>query len=47
MVLLAGQLADGIFTPIVGYFSDKFNTRCGKRMPWYPRSLFALAQIIC
>eukprot|EP00331_Platyophrya_macrostoma_P012590 CAMPEP_0176430812 /NCGR_PEP_ID=MMETSP0127-20121128/14459_1 /TAXON_ID=938130 /ORGANISM="Platyophrya macrostoma, Strain WH" /LENGTH=564 /DNA_ID=CAMNT_0017812739 /DNA_START=18 /DNA_END=1712 /DNA_ORIENTATION=- len=35
IVLLAGQLADGIFTPIVGYFSDKFDTRCGKRMPWY------------
>jgi len=28
-------LADGIATPTVGYFSDKFNTRLGKRTPWY------------
>jgi len=33
--LLSGQIADGIATPIVGYFSDKINTRIGKRTPWY------------
>ena len=35
LVLLSGQIADGIATPIVGYFSDKINTRIGKRTPWY------------
>lgn len=35
LVLLSGQLADGMATPIVGFLSDKTNTRIGKRMPWY------------
>lgn len=35
LCLLSGQIADGITTPIVGVSSDKFNTRFGKRMPWY------------
>jgi len=35
LVLLSGQLADGIATPIVGYYSDKVNTRIGQRTPWY------------
>jgi Na+/melibiose symporter-like transporter len=34
-VLLSGQIADGIFTPIVGLLSDKYTTRIGKRKPWY------------
>ncbi len=34
-VILSGQIADGITTPIVGFFSDKTDTRCGKRNPWY------------
>jgi len=34
-VLLSGQIADGIATPIVGYYSDKVNTRIGQRTPWY------------
>lgn len=34
-MILAGQLADGIFTPVVGLYSDKFDTRIGKRKPWY------------
>ena len=34
-VMLSGQIADGITTPIVGFFSDKTNTRIGKRTPWY------------
>ena len=33
--MLAGQLADGIATPTVGYLSDKFTTRWGRRTPWY------------
>jgi hypothetical protein len=28
--LLSGQICDGIATPIVGYISDKYNTRWGK-----------------
>jgi len=35
LVLLFGQVADGLATPIVGAFSDRFNTRLGKRTPWY------------
>jgi len=33
--LFSGQIADGIMTPIVGLLSDKINTRCGQRMPWF------------
>lgn len=33
--LLAGQICDGIATPIVGLLSDKFDTKIGKRKPWY------------
>lgn len=33
--LLAGQIADGIATPIVGYFSDRTKTKYGQRTPWY------------
>ena len=33
--LLAGQICDGIATPVVGMLSDKFNTRIGQRKPWY------------
>lgn len=40
--LLAGQICDGIATPIVGFLSDSSNTRfgmlfiyLGKRTPWY------------
>jgi len=35
IVLLSGQLADGIATPLVGIYSDKTNTKIGKRTPWY------------
>eukprot|EP00743_Colponemidia_sp_Colp-15_P004775 GILK01005142.1.p1 GENE.GILK01005142.1~~GILK01005142.1.p1 ORF type:complete len:514 (+),score=50.78 GILK01005142.1:55-1596(+) len=34
-VMLAGQVADGVFTPLVGYLSDKTDTRFGRRKPWY------------
>ena len=33
--MLSGQIADGICTSLVGFLSDKINTRFGKRMPWY------------
>ena len=32
---LAGQLSDGLMSPIAGILADKFNTRIGKRTPWY------------
>jgi len=32
---LSGQFADGFATTLVGSLSDKFNTRWGKRIPWY------------
>ena len=34
-VMLSGQIADGLTTPLVGFFSDKINSPCGKRSPWY------------
>jgi Na+/melibiose symporter-like transporter len=34
-VMLSGQVADAIATPLVGILSDKTNTRIGKRTPWY------------
>lgn len=33
--MLAGQICDGIATPVVGMLSDKYETRIGKRMPYY------------
>ena len=33
--VLSGQFADGIMTPLVGIFSDMFDSPCGKRTPWY------------
>lgn len=33
--MLVGQIVDGFTTPLVGYFSDKYNSRIGKRKPWY------------
>lgn len=35
LCLLSGQIADGITTPIVGYMSDKLDSKCGKRNVWY------------
>lgn len=35
LTMLSGQITDGITTPIVGYFSDKTETRIGRRTPWY------------
>jgi len=35
LCLLSGQIADGFMTPTVGLLSDKYDTRWGKRMPWY------------
>lgn len=31
----AGQMTDGISTPLIGILSDKFTTRWGSRTPWY------------
>jgi hypothetical protein len=33
--MLSGQIADGLTTPLVGFYSDKTDTKCGKRQPWY------------
>ena len=33
--ILAGQICDGIATPIVGMLSDRFDTKIGQRKPWY------------
>ena len=33
--VLAGQLTDGISTPFIAALSDKFDSPCGKRTPWY------------
>lgn len=42
IALLSGQVCDGLVTPVVGYLSDKSETRfgnsilmLGKRTPWY------------
>lgn len=35
LCLLSGQIADGITTPLVGFFSDKLDCKCGKRNAWY------------
>ena len=34
-VMLAGQVADAVATPLVGIFSDKTDSKLGKRTPWY------------
>ena len=34
-VMLAGQVADALATPLVGIFSDKTDSKLGKRTPWY------------
>jgi Na+/melibiose symporter-like transporter len=35
LVMLAGQIADGCTTPLVGLLSDKCKTPLGSRAPWY------------
>lgn len=35
IVVLCGQFADAIATPIVGILADKTETKIGKRTPWY------------
>jgi Na+/melibiose symporter-like transporter len=35
LCVLSGQIADGICTPVTGLLSDKYNSRWGKRFPWY------------
>jgi len=33
--MLIGQVADGVMTPVVGYLSDKYNFKIGRRKFWY------------
>ena len=35
LIILAGQIADGITTPLVGLASDRIKTRIGSRAPFY------------
>lgn len=35
LVILAGQIADGCTTPVVGLLSDRIKTRIGSRAPFY------------
>ena len=35
LILLIAQITDAVSTPIVGLLSDRTNTRCGQRTPWY------------
>lgn len=35
LVILAGQIADGCTTPLVGLLSDRIKTRIGSRAPFY------------
>ncbi|CAG9315612.1 MFSD12_2 [Blepharisma stoltei] len=35
IVVLMLQISDGISTPLVGFYSDKFTSRFGKRMIWF------------
>lgn len=34
-LLLLGQVADGVCTPLVGYESDRTTGVCGKRKTWH------------
>ena len=35
LCVLIAQIVDGVMTVIIGMASDKYNTRFGKRMPWF------------
>ena len=35
VVFLIGQTVDGLSTPTVGLLCDSFNTRIGRKKPWY------------
>ena len=35
IVVFIGQIVDSITTPMVGYLSDKTQTKIGKRIPWH------------
>ncbi len=34
LVQMFGRIQDAVADPIVGYFSDKWNTKFGRRLPW-------------
>ncbi|EGR32149.1 major facilitator superfamily protein, putative [Ichthyophthirius multifiliis] len=40
--MLSGQIFDAFTSPLVGYLSDKTNTKFGKRIPWYICGLIVL-----
>ena len=35
IIILIGQVADAAATPLVGFLADRYNSRLGKRTPWY------------
>ena len=35
LCMLSGQFGNAFSTPVAGLVCDKFNTRCGKKFPWY------------
>lgn len=39
-VILSGQVADALSTPLVGILSDRTETKIWKRTPWYIGSQF-------
>ena len=41
-IMLAGQIADGLSTPLVGLGSDSCTTAIGRRKPWYIVGTFIL-----
>ena len=43
LVVLAGQIADALATPLIGILSDRTETKFGKRTPWYIAGSFLVA----
>lgn len=47
IVVVVGQVVDSLATPAVGYFSDRTNTKIGKRKPWHiVGSVFTIVSFI-
>ena len=45
LIMLVGQFADGLATPIIGVLSDKTESKFGKRTPWYVGG--TIVSVIC